>query len=90
MLSGGIISQAAEESPVSPAQRTGENETYPLCGKLLLENFCISLNLPVNQNLFFHPMKSQSDLLPLKFSLFFAPIGSSYFSSLFASCVVPQ
>lgn len=50
-----LFHKLTEESPVSPAQRIGENETYPLCGKLLLENFRTWLNLLVNQNPFLLP-----------------------------------
>lgn len=90
VLSCSVISQVmlTDKVPVSSAQITGENKVCTLCGKLLLENFCMSLNLPVNQNLLSCPVKSQWDLLPLKFNLFFAPTG--LLSSLFSSYIAPQ
>lgn len=75
-----LFHMLTEESPVCPAQRTEENKTSALCGNLLLENFCTSLNLPVNQN--------QQSHSQTPFSLFFAPIGLLY--SPFSSCIAPQ
>lgn len=41
-----------------------ESKMWSLHGKLLLENFCTSLNLPVNLNTLSYPVKTQWDFFP--------------------------
>lgn len=63
-LSCSIISHADRGVTCIPSTKNRRKQNLSFMWKALLENFCTSLNLPVNQNLFSYPAKSQQTSFP--------------------------